>query len=278
MLATRDRGASASREDITGVEISGRLAGVPGVTSTRRISHVLRLDPDPAASSRPRFRSSVRRNVRAARASGLSVRRASSEADMTEVFYRLQLMTRRRLGLPAQPRRFFRRFWRDVARARARTPDGRGGRRSAGRRSRVPHLERRDDLQVRRLGSGRLAPAAEQPPLRRGDRRRPAVAGCTTFHFGRTDVDDEGLRRFKLGWGAEETPLRSTWFGDDPPRRERSGPPPLLREARAPLAAVRRADGRDRSLPLRRLGRELGGDRVGGRPARRSAGGGNTGS
>ena len=58
--------------------------------------------------------------------------------------------------------------------------------------------------------------------------RDACLAGCTAFHFGRTDVADEGLRRFKAGWGAEELPLHSTWFGASP-REERAGPPAALR-------------------------------------------------
>jgi len=31
-----------------------------------------------------------------------------------------------------------------------------------------------------------------------------AEGGAETLHFGRTDKDNEGLRRFKLSWGATE--------------------------------------------------------------------------
>jgi CelD/BcsL family acetyltransferase involved in cellulose biosynthesis len=37
--------------------------------------------------------------------------------------------------------------------------------------------------------------------------RTLAERGCALLHFGRTDLDDEGLRRFKLGWGATEERL-----------------------------------------------------------------------
>jgi hypothetical protein len=32
--------------------------------------------------------------------------------------------------------------------------------------------------------------------------------GCRTMSMGKTALDNEGLRRFKLGWGAEESKLR----------------------------------------------------------------------
>ena len=37
--------------------------------------------------------------------------------------------------------------------------------------------------------------------------RTLAERGCELLHFGRTDLADEGLRRFKLGWGAAEQRL-----------------------------------------------------------------------
>jgi hypothetical protein len=37
--------------------------------------------------------------------------------------------------------------------------------------------------------------------------KRLAESGIEVLHFGRTDMRNEGLRRFKLGWGASETIL-----------------------------------------------------------------------
>ena len=34
--------------------------------------------------------------------------------------------------------------------------------------------------------------------------QRLAQRGCRTLHFGRTELGNEGLRRFKRGWGAIE--------------------------------------------------------------------------
>jgi CelD/BcsL family acetyltransferase involved in cellulose biosynthesis len=219
-------------EGVVEVEISGPLPGVPGVTSVRRVQHVLSLDPDPDVVAR-RYRPSVRRNIRNARASELRLRRATTEADMTDVFYRLQVMTRRRLGLPPQPRRFFQSIWRGIVAPGL-------GHLTIVEASRMP-----DAAAVFRRWNGTTfyKYGASDP---RAWHLRPnnllfaeeiesaCSAGCTTFHFGRTDVDDEGLRRFKLSWGTEEKPLCSTWFGSGP-REERSGPPELLR------AVVRRS-------------------------------------
>ncbi len=34
-----------------------------------------------------------------------------------------------------------------------------------------------------------------------------ARQGCESLHLGRTSLHNDGLRRFKLGWGAEEQPI-----------------------------------------------------------------------
>ena len=47
--------------------------------------------------------------------------------------------------------------------------------------------------------------------------------GCRELDFGRTDLDHDGLREFKLGWGSEETALHHTYAGMDPPSGDDSG-------------------------------------------------------
>lgn len=208
------------------LEISGPLADLPSATSVQRVHHVLPLDADVDAVER-RYRSSVRRNIRSARGAGLRLRRGTTEAEMLDVFYPLHLQTRRRLGLPPQPRRFFRGIWRDVL------APGLGHLTivEAGSRAVAAAVFLTwKDVTIYKYGASDPASWSLRPNnLLFAEEIAAAVAvGCTTFHFGRTDVHDEGLRRFKLGWGAEEEPVRSTWFGREPPR-ERTGPPPALR-------------------------------------------------
>lgn len=42
---------------------------------------------------------------------------------------------------------------------------------------------------------------------------------CHTFDFGRTELDNAGLRRFKSGWGGSEEALVYTTIADEAPRR-----------------------------------------------------------
>ncbi len=87
-------------------EIRGGNSSACGATpSIRFYGHTLDLRSGPEALFRG-FASSVRRAIRKAEQSGLSVRLSDSEAAMRD-FYRLHTRTRRRHGLPPQPFSFF---------------------------------------------------------------------------------------------------------------------------------------------------------------------------
>jgi lipid II:glycine glycyltransferase (peptidoglycan interpeptide bridge formation enzyme) len=213
-------------EGIGELELSGPLSGVPGITSSQRIHHVLALDADLDAVER-RYRPSVRRNIRKGREVGLRTRRATSEGDMMDVFYPLQVTTRRRLGLPPQPRRFFRAIWRYVLSA------GLGHLtivEAAGRPVAAGVFLEWKQVTIYKYGASDPSAWHLRPNnvLFADEIAAACGRGSRIFHLGRTDLADEGLRRFKLGWGADEEPVRSSWFGAAP-RSERSGPPELLR-------------------------------------------------
>jgi CelD/BcsL family acetyltransferase involved in cellulose biosynthesis len=213
-------------EGVVQAELSGALPGVPSVTSTQRVHHVLHLDGDPDAVA-SRFRPAVRRNVRSARAAALNLRRATSETDMVDVFYPLQLMTRRRLGLPPQPLRFFRTIWRDLL------APGLGHLtivEAGGNPVAAAVFLEWNRVTVYKYGASdpRMWHLRPNNLLFAEEIANACRSGHSTFYFGRTDVHDEGLRRFKLGWGALEEPLHSTWFGAAPPP-ERAAPPQFLR-------------------------------------------------
>jgi len=122
-------------------------------------------------------------------------------------FYRLHVQTRRRHGLPPQPLSFFRNIVDEVIR------------RGAGF---VVHasLESRCVAAAIFFQFGRTAiykfgasEAASQGA--RGNNlvmwegiRSLARSGCESLHFGRTSLANDGLRRFKLGWGTTEELMR----------------------------------------------------------------------
>lgn len=84
---------------------------ISGATPGKKpyLCHYLRLDRD-MASIEKKFHTSLRQRIRKLGKSGLSLRVAEKEDDLC-IFYKLNLMTRKRLGLPAQPYRFFKTIW-----------------------------------------------------------------------------------------------------------------------------------------------------------------------
>ena len=187
------------------VEIRAPIAGgsAAGPTALR---HVLALAPNPAEVYAGFHRSQVQRNIRRAEREGLTVRRASRPHDLVDTFYQLHLRTRRRQGIPVQPRRFFRLLW--------------------------------DTTITTGLGSALIVEMSAQPiaaavfltwngtviykfgasdpsnwSLRPNHLlfwhaiRAACEQECRWFDFGRTDIGQEGLRNFKLSWGAVEEPL-----------------------------------------------------------------------
>jgi CelD/BcsL family acetyltransferase involved in cellulose biosynthesis len=159
--------------------------------------------------------SQVRRNIRRAERDGVTVRVADRRDQLTGTYYALHAATRRRLGTPTQPRRFFDAVWDAVI-----SPGHgqlllaeRGGVTIAG---------------VVLLFGGRTVTYKYGASDDKAWQYRPNHAlfahairsacdnGYTAFDWGRSDHADEGLRRFKSSWGAIETPLAYTVLSDTP--------------------------------------------------------------
>jgi CelD/BcsL family acetyltransferase involved in cellulose biosynthesis len=228
--ARRDAGVAS-------LEIRSRLAGV-ATQPEAALVHDLHLSPDPErlASS---FRSSVRRNIRTAERGPPVVRVASSESDVTEVFYGLQVRMRRRLGLPVQPRRFFRLLWTrmlepGLGRALLVDVDGQA---VAG----AVFLTWNGTV-VYKYGASdpRYWPLRPNNLLFWEAIKWACESGYERLNFGRTDLDAPSLRRFKLGWATEEQALEYTVFGQ-PQLTGRIEPPRFVRSVirRSPPWVVR---------------------------------------
>lgn len=156
-----------------------------------------------------------RRNIRTARKAGLTIERGSSGEDLA-AFFRLHLLTRRRQGLPVQPRRFFRLLADSVIRP------GLGfvaTVRMAGEPIASAILLAWKGVVIYKWSASdsrhwRFCPNN----LLLGSAIRWACEdGCRTFDLGSTALANEGLRRFKSGWGAREEPLVRTVITETPP-------------------------------------------------------------
>ena len=198
-------GRGIARIDLRGTMPGSRPAPVAAVM------HVLSLPADPDEAVRG-FAGVRRRNVRAAERRGLTLRRAETERDLTESFFRLHLETRRRLGVPVQPKRFFRLLWRRIV------EPGRGYVLIV-ERARIPiaaavFLTGRTTV-VYKYGASTVDGRQDRPNDLLFSRAisDACAAGYASFDFGRTDLDNTGLRSFKSSFGALEEPLVYSTIG-----------------------------------------------------------------
>lgn len=187
------------------VEVRAPLGG-GSATATAALRHVLALDRDPAQVYAGFHRSQVQRNIRRAEREGLTVRRATRLEDLVDTFYRLHLRTRRRLGVPVQPRRFFRLLWDNAVRT------GLGSVlivEESGRPIAAAVLLAWNRTVIYKFGASDASAWSLRPNhlLFWHAIRAACEQGYQWFDFGRTDVSQAGLRNFKLSWGAAEEPL-----------------------------------------------------------------------
>lgn len=204
------------------------------------VEHTLSLEStEPALLER--FHDAHRRNIRKATRHGVEIDTLETR-DAIEQYYRLHCMTRKRLGVPPQPLRFFHLIHQHLI-AR-----GMG----------VVLLARHDNRYIAGgvcLHFGRnaiykfAASDAACQHLRPNNLvlweaiRYYLAAGSKTLSLGRTGLSDEGLRRFKSGWGATESalayrriPIRDS-SASSPRRFFQSVGPKILR--RMPIPVLR---------------------------------------
>jgi CelD/BcsL family acetyltransferase involved in cellulose biosynthesis len=196
------------------VEVRGPLPG-GSVTGATALRHVLALCRDPGEVHAGFHRSQVQRNIRRAEREELTVRQAIRPEDLTGTFYRLHLRTRRRQGVPVQPRRFFRLLWENVISTGlgsvliVETPD---------RPIAAAVFLAWNGTVIYKFGASDASAWSLRPNhlLFWHAIRGACEHGDRWFDFGRTDVGQEGLRTFKLSWGAAEEPLIYQTLGGKP--------------------------------------------------------------
>jgi CelD/BcsL family acetyltransferase involved in cellulose biosynthesis len=199
---------------VGGLELRGPLEGAGLVAHVRGVTHVLDLERDPE-SLRRSFRPQMRRNVVRAEREGIVVHHGEGRADLVDTFYSLHLRTRRRHGVPVQPRRFFGLLWNGVIErglgtlllAYSGTTPVAGAVFLTWNRAVTYKFGASDPAYWRLRPNNLLFWEAIREACGRGDR---------TLDFGRTELENRGLRDFKSGWGAREEPLIYTFAGAAP--------------------------------------------------------------
>ena len=191
---------------------------VPGRGGTLQgFSHVLALQPDPDELATHFSKSQVQRNIARAKREGVVVREAEDREKLLRSFYGLHLLTRRRQGVPIQPRRFFAILWDRVL------EPGFGSLLIAehgGEAVAAAVFLQWNGVMIYKFGAADPRSWGVRPnhALFWEAIRRGCVTGARRLDFGRTDSDNEGLRSFKAGWGTEESDLVYTTYGDEKAR------------------------------------------------------------
>jgi CelD/BcsL family acetyltransferase involved in cellulose biosynthesis len=207
------------------LRVHGPLAGM-GRPGPAYHQHLVALESDVEAVQRRFTRRQALQGMRRAQREGVVIEHRTDREALAS-FYRLHAATRRRQGIPTQPRRFILSF---------------------------------AELFDRELGFVSLASVGGKPiaaavflvfngvltykygasDARFLDRRPNNLLfmeairwGCEqglhTFDLGRTDVGHESLRAFKLMWGAEERLLQYTELGGQESVRRSAQPPEAVR-------------------------------------------------
>lgn len=201
---------------LAAIEVRASLPDQKGLfLHSDAVRHTLGLSPN-CDVVHGRFCKMHQRNIRKAEHSGVRIEWGYSLAAVSD-FYQLHLKTRQRLGTPIQPFRFFRLMSQRLI------ENGLG----------IVLLARQNDKPIAAAifltSNGTIIyKYGASDPAYWGYRPNNLLFwtaikwGCEngyhTFDFGRTDLEDEGLRNFKNGWGAEEKPLVYSVIADGPPR------------------------------------------------------------
>jgi hypothetical protein len=152
-----------------------------------------------------RFHSSVRRAIRKASSKGVTAS-VNSTREALMAFYELHVKTRRRHGLPPQPPSFFFNIHEEIIK------QGLGFVVLAQAGSRT--IAAAVFFRLRGKSLYKYAASDDRYQELRGNDLVMWEAikfltheGCSELHLGRTALESEGLRRFKLGWSANEERL-----------------------------------------------------------------------
>jgi CelD/BcsL family acetyltransferase involved in cellulose biosynthesis len=201
---------------VASFEVRSALPEAVAYHRSDAVLHTLELGPDPEAVFSTFHRSQVQRNVRRAQRENVVVRLGESASDLTRTFYGLHLQTRRRLGVPVQPRRFFEGLWTRLLEpglgwlllAYCGTEAVAGAVFLAWQRS-VTYKYGASNPAFWRLRPNHFVFSTAI--------QRSCEDGYRRFDFGRSDAGDSGLRAFKSGWGTHEEALVYSTIAERPP-------------------------------------------------------------
>jgi hypothetical protein len=184
----------------------------------------------PLARIQSALAANFRRNLRRASQQAIRIERSSS-LDVLRRFYTMQLESRRRLGLPPQPWRFFK-MTRDSYAAEGNFEVWIASEKSQDVAGAV-FLRDREVIHYK-WGARRSNYRSYANHLLFWNAIEEFARSARTLDLGRADVRNQGLMRFKSELGASATPLPCSFY----PRAPRQVSPEVLTGGRAILAGI----------------------------------------
>ena len=196
------------------VEIRARIPDLPQLCVTSdAVRHVLPLEGDIHHLEKGLSHSWMS-GIRKARRERVEIEMTHSASGIS-AFYRLHCMTRRRLGVPVQPKRYFRNLWAGIIEP------------GLGFTCLACKAGEPIAASVFLSWNGNLIYKYGASDSRHWNTRANHLVmwsaiewglrnGCRSVDFGRTLLEHEGLRTFKLGLGSIETPLEYSFLGKRP--------------------------------------------------------------
>jgi len=163
-------------------------------------NHVLHLTDE--TSLHAKLKTNTKRNIKKAEREGVQVF-IDNSSDSMENFYRLNCITRKKHGLPPQPKQFFKNFYEFIIK------ENHGIIVSAVKNDTILaasiflHFKDRVVYKYGASDTKHLHLRANNLVMWEAIKYYTEKK-LTFFDFGKTDLTNEGLRRYKLSWGAEE--------------------------------------------------------------------------
>lgn len=196
------------------IEVRWELPAHPYIhTYSYYVRHTLNLDQDIDSISKSLHRTQ-RQNIKTAEKNGVEIKRGEN-LDYLRTFYKLHSLTRRRQGVPVQPWRFFELLFTRIIK------QGNGYILLANKDGQCLaaglFLHWHQTLCYKYAASGDRDHNLRPNHLLTWEAIRWGYEnGYKVFDFGRTDINNEGLRTFKCRWGAKETPLSYSILSEKP--------------------------------------------------------------
>jgi hypothetical protein len=206
---------------LDGVEVRWELPEHPEIQRTSKfVLHTLRLEPDSDRLA-GKFKRTHLQNIRQAVERGVEVE-FGEQINHMKTYYRLQLETRKRHGVPCQPWRYFEMIWKRIM------EPGLG----------FLLLAKKEDDYIggmvylawgKTLIAKYAASSQDSFNLRPNNllfwegMRWGCRNGYEVFDMGRTEIENKGLRTFKSRWGAIEKPLYYSNISSNAQKSSESG-------------------------------------------------------